>query len=278
MVDRLNDRIAGQFLFPVMSQVTSAWRKVHGTKWPLIKVSLAMALSLFLLSGVLMVVLMLLALIFLTVKASLFKLGYLDQHSLIVTIFSYGIHLLKDLFFKGILAVLSVGHLIFVLKTMQGERPAAFSIFDPFSQFWRILITSAVSILIMFGVTALVAVVFLQLPVLLTMLVSSEAILKLITAVSYFLAFALPGLLGLYLLATLHYAPMLAYEHDLSPWQAITTCYKISRCCWFRFIIILVMGLLLSALLSVTIVGLLWAIPFMSLLHGVMYQHLFGQQ
>lgn len=277
MIDALENRLAGRFTFPIFSQLTSAWRHVHGSKWLLLKLYLAMMLCLFLLAASMAILLGYCAPLLLALKNILFQPEYLSQHSAISHALSYVMRALNHLFVRGLLTALFVGHLVFVINVISGDRPPVSSIIDPFSHFWRLFITSALSGFILLGSAFIVAILFLTLPIPLAMIIPPGPTLKLLTSLAYFLGLAIPILIAIYLIVTLHYAPMLAYHHNLHPWRAIVTSYKISCHCWFRLFITLIMGILFSLLLSVTIIGAFWAMPFISLLHGVIYNHLFGE-
>ena len=88
-----------------------------------------------------------------------------------------------------------------------------------------------------------------------------------------FILFLLPGI---YLSVAYLYAPVLMIDKQLSPWQALEASRKSVTTHFFLVLGAGVSVYMLAALLSLTLVGIIWAAPFACLGYGLIYRRIFG--
>jgi len=98
-------------------------------------------------------------------------------------------------------------------------------------------------------------------------------ILSTVLVIVGFLLFVLPGI---YLGISYAFAPMLMIDKGLSPWEALETSRKSVTTHFFGVLGTAFVFYLLMMLLGMTVIGLLWAIPFFMLGLGLVYRRIFG--
>ncbi|WP_198263723.1 hypothetical protein [sulfur-oxidizing endosymbiont of Gigantopelta aegis] len=82
---------------------------------------------------------------------------------------------------------------------------------------------------------------------------------------------------GLYLLFAYMMALALMMDRDMGVWEALETSRKAITKHWFKvFWIYFLMSLLFIAASLPMMIGLIWVLPLMSIMHGVMYKIMFG--
>ncbi|VUD69178.1 hypothetical protein TDB9533_04544 [Thalassocella blandensis] len=89
-----------------------------------------------------------------------------------------------------------------------------------------------------------------------------------------FLLFVLPGI---YLSIAYVFAMPLVVEKNLSPWQALEASRKAVTKRWFTIFAIFITVMFVFAISSLPLfIGLIWAIPWMSITMGILYRNIFG--
>jgi len=82
---------------------------------------------------------------------------------------------------------------------------------------------------------------------------------------------------GIYLMFAYYLAIPLVVEKNLGPWQALEASRKAVSKRWFRFVGLGIVLLLLMVLGSIPAgIGLIWALPLMSIAFGIVYRNIFG--
>ncbi len=81
---------------------------------------------------------------------------------------------------------------------------------------------------------------------------------------------------GIYLSVAYIFTMPLIIEKNLSPWAAMEASRKAVTKSWFTIFGILFVAMLILMLSFITIIGFIWAIPWMMLTMGVMYRTIFG--
>jgi len=91
------------------------------------------------------------------------------------------------------------------------------------------------------------------------------------------LGFLLLILPGIYLVVAYTMMLPLIVDKNLGPWQALEVSRKAITKHWFAiFGFLIVIGLLYIAGFLALIIGLIWAIPTLSIAHGILYRNMFG--
>ena len=82
---------------------------------------------------------------------------------------------------------------------------------------------------------------------------------------------------GIYLAVAYSMAIPLLVEKNMGIWEALETSRKTINKCWFRMfgLYVVVMVLIILALLPLGI-GLIWAVPLVNVVMGVVYRNLFS--
>jgi len=94
---------------------------------------------------------------------------------------------------------------------------------------------------------------------------------------SIMLATLLSAIYGIYIGISYSLALPLVFERGLSPWQALKTSRKAISQHWFKvFGLMLLVWLLLMVSAIPLLIGLIWTIPLMILVFGVLYRTIFG--
>lgn len=92
-----------------------------------------------------------------------------------------------------------------------------------------------------------------------------------------FIGFILLILPGIYLSVAFAFAIPLAADKNLSPWQALETSRKAVSHHWFKFfglgLVVIVIYILSAIPLGI---GLIWSLPLLFLVYGVLYLRVFG--
>lgn len=85
------------------------------------------------------------------------------------------------------------------------------------------------------------------------------------------------GILSVYLTETLRYSMLVMLDKQLTPWEAVKTSYQVTKHYWIRLVIldIIKMFILLTGL-SVFVIGLAWAFPWVFNIEGNVYLAMFG--
>lgn len=88
------------------------------------------------------------------------------------------------------------------------------------------------------------------------------------------LLFVIPGI---YLMVAYYLSMPLVLDKGLSPWQALETSRKAVSKCWFRFVGLGIVMLLIMLVAMIPLgIGLIWALPFMVIALGMVYRNIFG--
>ena len=148
--------------------------------------------------------------------------------------------LLKGFFLAPVTAPLSAGMLMLGIKRVGGEPVGLVEIFGYFK----------------------------YLPML--------VLISIISAVLTYAGFVLLILPGIYLTVAYVFAIPLMLDRQLSPWESLETSRKAVTKHWFSVFGTALVVYLLGALLSVTLVGIIWAAPMMLLAYGILYRRIFG--
>lgn len=102
-------------------------------------------------------------------------------------------------------------------------------------------------------------------------------LLYLAIVISIMLGYVLLIIPGIYLSVAYALALPLVVEKNLGVWEAMETSRRAITKCWFRtFGLFLVMGLIMLAGLIPLGIGLIWAVPMMVVMMGILYRELFG--
>ena len=98
-------------------------------------------------------------------------------------------------------------------------------------------------------------------------------ILQILSIVLIFVGFLMLLLPGIYLSIAFGLAVPLLVERNLEPWQALRVSMRIVNHYWFRFFVLgAVLGLLTIASALLLVIPLIWAVPTMMIVGGVMYR------
>jgi uncharacterized membrane protein len=82
---------------------------------------------------------------------------------------------------------------------------------------------------------------------------------------------------GIYLLVAYALALPLLVDKNLSIWQALETSRKGLTACWFRFLGLGIVNILIIMLSAIPLgIGLIWTLPFAYIALGIVYRDLFG--
>ena len=91
------------------------------------------------------------------------------------------------------------------------------------------------------------------------------------------LGFVLLILPGIYLMIGYALSLPLIVDKNLGPWQALETSRKAVTKHWFAvFGFMIVIGLLYLAGFLALVIGLIWAVPTLSIAYGILYRNMFG--
>ena len=82
---------------------------------------------------------------------------------------------------------------------------------------------------------------------------------------------------GMYLVIAYMFALLLMLDKNMSPWEALETSRKAVTHHWFKiFGIGFVMGLIMVISILPLGIGLIWTLPMMYIMNGLLYQRIFG--
>jgi len=82
---------------------------------------------------------------------------------------------------------------------------------------------------------------------------------------------------GIYLMMAYYMAMPLVVEKGMSPWQAMETSRKAITHRWFSvFGLLLVMMVILTISMIPLGIGMIWTLPMMMIVYGIMYRNMFG--
>lgn len=103
-----------------------------------------------------------------------------------------------------------------------------------------------------------------------------------VTLLTYLLVFCGTCLLiipGIYLLGAYLMTVPLVVEKNLSPWQALEASRKAITHRWFSVVgLYLIMGLILTVSMIPLCIGLIWTLPMMMIVSGIVYRNMFGYE
>ncbi|GJM07412.1 MAG: hypothetical protein DHS20C10_11460 [marine bacterium B5-7] len=260
MIDALEDRLAGRFLFPIFSQCKDTWLSVHGTKWGFFKLFL------------------LFTLLFSALGFAIVKIWPVDINHLAQTIGQLSLwhHILFDVIAALLIAPLSVGMIVFSLALLKKEKISVFHIFKPYQAIVTVGLTAVIAVLIKDA--AVLAFTYASLHGL-AMLAPApqQAPSSLYIAVAQVIPYITTAILTYISLTIGWFAPLLAYRQGLQPWAAIKTSFNIVRHRWIRCFFFFLLISLFAGLLCATLIGFLWGFPLMMLSFATAYQTFFGE-
>ena len=82
---------------------------------------------------------------------------------------------------------------------------------------------------------------------------------------------------GIYIAIAYMMATALVIDRDMPFWEAMETSRKAVTQHWFQlFIIYFVLGIILMISMMPMFIGLIWALPFATIVHGIVYKQMFG--
>lgn len=82
---------------------------------------------------------------------------------------------------------------------------------------------------------------------------------------------------GIYLAVAYALVLPLIADKNLSIWQALETSRKGISTCWFRFLGLGILGLIIISISSIPLlIGLIWTLPWLYIAIGIVYRDLFG--
>lgn len=147
---------------------------------------------------------------------------------------------LGGLLLMPITAPLTAGMMMFATRRAGGEEPGVGELFAYFGDLPRLVLLSLLStVLIMVG----------------------------------FMLFVVPGI---YLAVGYAFAVPLLVDRDLSPWEALETSRKAVTRRFFSVFAVALVFYVAMMLLSLTVIGLFWALPLFMLGLGLVYRRIFG--
>jgi len=102
-------------------------------------------------------------------------------------------------------------------------------------------------------------------------------LLTILTGLLTMIGFMLLVLPGLYLAIAYMMSMALMIDRNMGAWEAMETSRKAVTKHWFKiFLLYFLLGLIMMVASIPVLIGLIWAIPFASVLHGVLYKRMFG--
>ncbi len=102
-------------------------------------------------------------------------------------------------------------------------------------------------------------------------------LLIIVTGIFTVLGYVLLVLPGIYLSFAYVMAMSLMVDRDMGFWEAMGVSRKAVTKHWFKiFFLYLVLSLLFVAASIPMLIGLIWVLPLSSIIHGVVYKHMFG--
>ncbi|MCP3849436.1 MAG: hypothetical protein GY694_04240 [Gammaproteobacteria bacterium] len=102
-------------------------------------------------------------------------------------------------------------------------------------------------------------------------------LLTILSGLLTMIGFTLLVLPGIYLAIAYMMSMALMIDRNMGAWEAMETSRKAVTKHWFKiFLLYFVLGLIMMVASIPMLIGLIWAIPFASILHGVLYKRMFG--
>lgn len=102
-------------------------------------------------------------------------------------------------------------------------------------------------------------------------------ILMVVMTIMASLGFLLLIIPGMYLIIAYMFALLLMLDKNMGPWEALETSRKAVTHHWFKiFGIVLVMSVIMMISILPLGIGLIWTLPMMYIMNGLLYQRIFG--
>jgi len=244
-VPSISEALSRGYDFAIGDVLSEAWDKINGCKGTIIGAGLLAYLLMFIITAVLGFI------------AGLIGAASQDPMTAIV------VNMLTNMFGSILIYPLFAGLFLIGIRRA-GDYPVEFAmLFNCLGQAVPILLTALLMNLVIYVPVAL--------------LFGLVWLIAGFSAGSIMLASLLSVIYGIYIGISYSLALPLVFERGLSPWQALETSRKAISQRWFKvFGLMLLVWLLLMVSSIPLLIGLIWTIPLMIVVFGVLYRTIFG--